>query len=588
MQAEDLAGEEDEMPPFRFRPNGRMRTNCSQCEKTLTLQTSVKVLGVFVLLLVVAVVVLAALVFKKMDSISDDVNSAQAYYEKTLESVQENLQELDQKSVGNCSFCHDTGQLGQEISKLQEELEEIQKKLLDQEVLLDQAGQTQQRLSSSSNEATREVDSCFSAIQQVNQSLRLFLGQVRGWQATTSELGSSLKELSQERFDIEAAVQQMNFTLGQTSDWVHIIQRKTNEETLTLQKIVTDWQDYTRLFGTLRVTSSKTAELVKSLQTSVSVASQRIGQNSEGMHDLVVQVISLQWQLDNISSFLDDHVENMHDLQYHTRYTQNRTAERFETLEGRMASHEIEISTIFTNINATDSHVHSMLKYLDDVRLSCTLGFHMHAEELYNLNKSVNGMLSSTDRLRERFSLLNARLDFDIRNLSMVMEEMKTVDTRHGEILRNITILRGVPGPTGPRGFRGDQGIKGPPGSRGPKGDPGSLGPPGPPGTRGSPGAPGPQGERGAGGSKGPPGFKGSKGSFGQVGAKGQVGPKGDVGPPGPGGPPGAPGLTGPPGKPGIPGKPGSPGPIGPTGPKGDPGIRGRPGLPGPPGPPGI
>ena len=38
-----------------------MRTNCSQCEKTLTLQTSVKVLGVFVLLLVVAVVVLAAL-----------------------------------------------------------------------------------------------------------------------------------------------------------------------------------------------------------------------------------------------------------------------------------------------------------------------------------------------------------------------------------------------------------------------------------------------------------------------------------------------------------------------------------------------
>ena len=33
-------------------------------------------------------------VFKKMDSISDDVNSAQAYYEKKLESVQENLQEL--------------------------------------------------------------------------------------------------------------------------------------------------------------------------------------------------------------------------------------------------------------------------------------------------------------------------------------------------------------------------------------------------------------------------------------------------------------------------------------------------------------
>lgn len=40
---------------------GRTRTNCSQCEKNLTLQTSVKVLYVFVVLLVMAVVVLAAL-----------------------------------------------------------------------------------------------------------------------------------------------------------------------------------------------------------------------------------------------------------------------------------------------------------------------------------------------------------------------------------------------------------------------------------------------------------------------------------------------------------------------------------------------
>jgi hypothetical protein len=84
-----------------------------------------------------------------------------------------------------------------------------------------------------------------------------------------------------------------------------------------------------------------------------------------------------------------------------------------------------------------------MLKYLDDVRLSCTLGFHTHAEELYYLNKSVSLMLGTTDLLRERFSLLSARLDFNVRNLSMIVEEMKAVDTQHGEILHNVTILRG-------------------------------------------------------------------------------------------------------------------------------------------------
>ncbi|KFQ01522.1 Scavenger receptor class A member 3, partial [Haliaeetus albicilla] len=370
---------------------------------------------------------LSSTVFKKVNSISNDISSAQTYYEKKIISIQDDLQGLDEKTSGNCSLCHETGQLSQEISKLQGELEEIQKMLLVQEILLDRTSQTHNQLSSTSNKITSEVDNCSFSIRQVNESLGQLLAQVGGWEVVTSQLDNSLKGLAQERYDVRAAMQQMNFTLGQTSDWIQVIQRKTDEETLTR----------------LRATSSKTSELVKSIQGSIGAAARQVGQNSESMHDLVLQVMGLQLQLDNISSFLDDHEENMNDLRYHNRYTQNRTAERFETLEGRMTSHEIEISTIFANINATDSHVHSMLRYLDDVRLSCTLGFHTHAEELYYLNKSLSLVQGTTDLLRERYSLLSARLDFDIRNLSMVMEEMKVVDIRHGEMLKNITILRG-------------------------------------------------------------------------------------------------------------------------------------------------
>lgn len=363
----------------------------------------------------------------------------------------------DPKALNNCSFCREAEQLGQEIRKLQEELEGLQKMLLAQEVQLDQTSQAHELLSTTSSQISQEMGSCSFSIHQVNQSLGLFLAQVRGWQATTAGMDTTLKDLTQECYDVRAAVHQINFTVGQTAEWIHGIQRKTDEETLTLQKMVTDWQNYTRLFGGLRSTSAKTGEMIKTIQATLGASSQRISQNSESMHDLVLQVMGLQLQLDNISSFLDDHEENMHDLQYHTRYAQNRTVERFESLEARMASHEIEIGTIFTNINATDNHVHSMLKYLDDVRLSCTLGFHTHAEELYYLNKSVSLMLGTTDLLRERFGLLSARLDFNVRNLSMIMEEMKAVDTQHGEILRNVTILRGKGrgglGSPGTRGF---------------------------------------------------------------------------------------------------------------------------------------
>ncbi|XP_069461724.1 scavenger receptor class A member 3 isoform X2 [Ambystoma mexicanum] len=587
MKEEELLGEEEEMPSFRNRQNGRPRTSCSRCQRNLSLQTAVKVLYAIFVLIVIVVAVLASLIFRKVYSVSDDINAAQSYYEKKILSVQENLQSLDPNSVGNCSFCHDASHLGVEIRKLQGELEEIQKMLLDQEVLLSKTVQDNELLTSTASKINSEIDGNSFSIQLLNQTLGLFLEKVKNWQTTTAELDNSMKEVIQERYDMKAAVQQFNFTVGQTSDWIHLIQRKTNEETLILQKIVTDWQNYTRIFGGLRATSAKTSETFKNIQNTVSTTTQRISQNAEAVHDLVLQGMGLQLQLDNISSFLDDHEENMQDLQYHAKYTQNRTVERFDGLEGRMISHEIEISTIFTNINATDNHVHSMLKYLDEVRLSCTLGFNTHTEELYYLNKTMSLMQSSTDLLRERFSLLNARLDFDIRNLSMIMEEMKLVDVKHGQIIQNVTIVKGPPGFPGPRGMRGDGGPKGPVGPSGEKGDAGDLGSPGPHGPGGTVGDEGPKGEKGNLGIKGSKGLIGVKGSFGQPGAKGPIGPKGDIGPPGPDGPAGSEGAPGHQGETGMPGRPGSSGKPGPPGMKGVPGIQGPRGPPGYRGPPG-
>ncbi|XP_040283031.1 scavenger receptor class A member 3 isoform X2 [Bufo bufo] len=584
---EQLLQEDDDMPSSRHRQNGRTRTNCAKCQKNLSLQNSVKVLYVFVVILIIAVIVLASLVFRKVNSLYDDFSSAKSGYEKKIVSVQVDLQELDIKSIGNCSYCHDATYLGQEISKLQGELEEIQKMLLAQDMQLDKTSQNHQLLIATNSKMDNQIERSNISLRQINQTLGLFLSQVKGWQTTAAELETSVKNLVQERYDITAAVQQINFTVRQTSEWIQVIQRKNDEETLTLQKIVTDWQNYSKILGGFKSTSVKTIDLVRNIQSSITATAQRITMNTEVMHDLVLQVMGLQLQLDNITSFLDDHEENMQDLQYHTKYTQNRTVERFESLEGRMFSHETEIATIFTNINATDNHVHSMLKYLDDVRLSCTHGFNSHAEELYYLNKSVSLMEGATDLLRERFSLMNARLDFDVRNLSMIMEEMKLVDIKHGDILQKVTIVQGAPGLPGPRGIKGDMGGKGPIGLKGEKGDTGELGPPGPQGPRGPIGETGPIGEKGSIGIKGSSGIKGEKGSMGPPGPKGQKGIKGDPSPPGPIGPPGAIGPQGLTGLPGFMGHPGLQGIDGPMGLKGEAGIPGPSGLPGPPGPKG-
>lgn len=94
---EELAGEDEDMPSFPCTQEGQPRLRCSRCQKNLSLHTSVRILYLFLALLLVAVAVLASLVFRKVDSLSEDISLAQSMYDKKLVSMQEDLQGLDPK-----------------------------------------------------------------------------------------------------------------------------------------------------------------------------------------------------------------------------------------------------------------------------------------------------------------------------------------------------------------------------------------------------------------------------------------------------------------------------------------------------------
>lgn len=61
-----------------------------------------------------------------------------------------------------------------------------------------------------------------------------------------------------------------------------------------------------------------------------------------------------------------------------------------------------------------------------------------------NLNSTVLLLLHLADTLRQQNMLLNVRLDVDVRNLSMVMEELKLVDIHHTQLIKNFTIVKGT------------------------------------------------------------------------------------------------------------------------------------------------
>uniref|UniRef100_A0A9J8A8I6 Scavenger receptor class A, member 3 n=2 Tax=Cyprinus carpio TaxID=7962 RepID=A0A9J8A8I6_CYPCA len=550
---EDLTGEEEEIPPLR----GRARGGCMKCQQTHSLQLAVKMLYGFLALLIIAVAVLASLVFRRVDNLSEE----ETLCHKQISKVQESIKDIS--TVNNYSNCLDVAQYQEEIARLKKEYEEIHQMVLSQEQQLDQATQSQQSLTQSSNRMTRDLQSFGIIIKRINQSLGQYLDQVTGWQVVINETDQGMKTFVEDQYDLKATMQQVNTTVALSALWIGALQRKAEEETLVLQKITADWQNYSRVLSALKSNASITTQTVRAIQNGVSATHQRISMSSEMVHDLTLQVLNLQMQLDNVSSFIDEHEENMHDHQYHAKYYENRTRERFVTLDARIKSIEMEIDTLSSSFKATVSHVRSMYQYINQESSSCQSRLNSHTEDLQNLNNTVLLLLHLADTLRMQYMMLNVRLDTDVRNLSMVIEEMKLVDTSHAKLIQNITILKGwslncrTMINLGLRakllsffsGFfiGGDQGVQGPSGMKGGPGLKGEKGSLGPPGLRGEKGL---KGDMGAPGKDGIPGLKGPAGIRGQAGLPGVHGPPGPVGVQGPVGPQGPRGIPGSPGKP--------------------------------------
>ncbi|NWT13483.1 SCAR3 protein, partial [Vireo altiloquus] len=509
-------------------------------------------------------------VFRKVDSISAEISSSQNFYERKFLSLQEDLQGLGEKTR-NGSECRDT--LGRELSELQQDLEELQKILLLQEILLDRTSQSHARLSSAGSSISGGLENCSTSLGSIQQGLELLRERAQGWREVTSHLENSLELLARERSEAGAAAERLNSSLEQNSQRLQALQRRAEEEELALQKASGERQNLSRILGKLREASSWNSELLRSLRAGLGAAALEASRNSEGTHELGLELLALQLQLDNITSELEELRENIRDLLYRRGHRRNRSEEMLQELEFCLERQREELGSIQANVGATEGHIGAMLSFLGHVSSSCALGLGGHSRELLELHGSLGMLQEATEELRESFGMLGARLEFGVRNLSAAVEEMREVDLRHGEELRNASELRGFPGLPGPRGPRGDPGSGGAPGIRGRKGDAGILGSPGSPGAPGAPGPAGPHGERGPEGSRGIPGSKGSKGSLGIPGSRGPAGPQGD---------PGAPGTAG------AAGKEGKAGMAGKTGNQGEPGERGAPGEPGEPGKAGL
>lgn len=72
--------------------------------------------------------------------------------------------------------------------------------------------------------------------------------------------------------------------------WIDALQRKADEETLVLQKLTTDWQNYSRVLSAIKSNTSSTTQNMRFLQNNIVADHQRIAMSTEVYYDLTQQV----------------------------------------------------------------------------------------------------------------------------------------------------------------------------------------------------------------------------------------------------------------------------------------------------------
>ncbi|XP_071382012.1 collectin-12-like [Centroberyx affinis] len=573
----DDFADEEEVQSFGYKRFGIQEgTQCTKCKNEWALKTSIALLYVLCTLLTIAVAVLGYKVVQRVDNVSEGM----ADYGGKIVAVESNLKKLDDKTGEKSENATTEIQaFKNNIRALQRQLSEVAERSSSNRAALSQLQNAGSDIQSSQGSIQGLLDSNTATLRSVNGTLQSYSSTMEGLQDDTARLQTELHEQVKLQSQALLSISSLNLTQAQQRGLISALQRSVDDTSQAIQKMRNDFQILEQTARQTRSDAEWLRDKVENLQIVASNASALAKANNDSLEEVGSQLASLAGQLQNTSSLAEGHDQSLRELMDQQRDHDNLTSTKFDQLEIRLDESEQSIDRVTGNISFTTQLLGAINLNLNDLR-TCAETVGRHSDYLLNLNSSMSDMRSDASVLRSQQEELAARVDKEVTNLSIVMEEMKLVDSKHSQLITNFTILQGPPGPRGPRGDKGPQGPTGQPGQKGEKGDKGGPGMQGLRGEKGVPGPPGLPGLKGQPGSRGSPGSKGSRGSGGRAGPPGAKGEPGTAGLPGRDGQPGPQGAQGPSGIRGPMGPAGEQGPRGPVGPVGPPGPPGLPGLP--------
>lgn len=331
------------------------------------------------------------------------------------------------------------------LVELQSQLNEIALRTSKNRDMLDDLQITGEDMQTGHVSLQTLLDTNAASLRGVNQSLASYSGMIDDLQTDTARLQSEIQSQVKEQSQTQVSVSALNITQSQQRNLLNSLQKAVEDTSQAVQKLRIDYQSLQQTARQTQVDTEWLKEKVQNLQVLAANNSALARSNGEAMDDLGVQLSTLASQIQNTSLLSERHDQNLHELMDHQRDHDNTTSSKFDKLEMRLDQHENEMDRVMGNLSFSSQLLGNIGSDVNSLR-SCAETVIRHTDLIAGLNNSVTEVKTDSAYLRTQQDELTARMDKEVGSLSMVMEEMKLVDSKHSQLITNFTILQGKTG----------------------------------------------------------------------------------------------------------------------------------------------
>lgn len=328
------------------------------------------------------------------------------------------------------------------IWTLQKQMSAVEERIHNDQVKLNQLQSIGSDIQSSQGSIQGLLNSNTAVLRSVNGTLQSYGSIINGLQEDTARLQRELQQQVKLQNQALLSTSNLNLTQAQQRGLIAALQRSVDDTSQAIQKMRNDFQS---LEQTTRQTVSDAEWLrskVENLQVLANNASTLAKANNDSLEDMGAQLALMASQLQNTSSQSDAHEQTLREIMDQQRDFSNITSTKFDRLEVHLDELEQSMDRVTGNISFTTQLLGAINLNLNDLR-TCSETVGHHSDFLQNLNNSVMDVRTDAASLRSQQEDLASRLDKEVTSLSIVMEEMKLVDTKHSQLITNFTILKG-------------------------------------------------------------------------------------------------------------------------------------------------